>query len=157
MDYMANMIRAYAATSTFETYYCDFQKFIKWVTQKGNTVLPSNVSIEMLYDYVRWSLSRNLSIQTVKGRLSAVRKFYTFLGWSIADNDNILRFMYAEAQRAYNKEGPVQERDALPNKWFEQLWRVVDDRLYVDKPSDTVEALLIVVLSILFGFRPNTL
>mgnify|MGYP006360665351 FL=1 len=65
--------------------------------------------------------------------------------------------MYAEAQRAYNKEGPVQERDALPNKWFEQLWRVVDDRLYVDKPNDTVEALLIVVLSILFGFRPNTL
>ena len=32
VDYMANMIRAYAATSTFETYYCDFQKFIKWVT-----------------------------------------------------------------------------------------------------------------------------
>jgi hypothetical protein len=52
--------------------------------------------------------------------------------------------------------GAKEERDPLPTEWLSQLVKVVEQKAYLSKELGAVEALVLVFLTLLFGFRPVT-
>lgn len=60
------------------------------------------MSSSAMVEYVRGRLTAKVSVQSVKGELSGIRKFGKLLRWKIPDTGETVKFMYEEANRIKN-------------------------------------------------------
>ena len=65
--------------------------------------------------------------------------------------------MFGEAKRAKNADDAARERDAVAEAWFEDLIGKINGTAWREQPGTVVEAAVVVILGLLFGFRPCTL
>jgi hypothetical protein len=65
---------------------------MRWALAKE--IVPWTLTQEQLYMYVVYRLNEDCCVQTVKGNLSAVRKFHGLFGWPTPSNDKVMKFMF---------------------------------------------------------------
>jgi len=75
------------STNTFEAYSRDIEEFINYCHGQG-IYHPESVRVDLLFNFVKFLLSLNLTTRTVMRKVSALRSFFKFLvREGILDND----------------------------------------------------------------------